>query len=125
MTELSGKSNPALVDASPPVHHAASGAVQPNGTDRALFPTPATNNVTWRSVNRRVGSVTSIPRTKLDAVGDSQSGKRNTPLAMFLYNSGYLGPEKGKHLGTSGVRKGRPEKEEGEGGRREGGLEVD
>lgn len=45
-----------------------------------------------------MGSVTSIPRTKLDAVGDSQSGKRNTPLAMFLYSSGYLGPEKGKQL---------------------------
>lgn len=54
--------------------------------------------LTWRSVNRRVGSVTSIPRRRLIAVGDSQSGSRKTPLEMFLYSSGYLGPEKGKHL---------------------------
>lgn len=74
--------------------------------------------------------MTSIPRTKLDAGGDSQSGKRNTPLAMFLYSSGYLGPEKGKHLsqggGGGGVWKGTPERrkmaEEGGDGERESGV---
>jgi len=54
--------------------------------------------ITCRSVNRRAGSTTSIPRTRLVAVADSQSGRRNTPFEMFLYSSGYFGAEKGKQL---------------------------
>lgn len=75
-------------------------------------------------MNRRVGSVTSIPRTKLDAVGDSQSGRRNTPLAMFLYSSGYLGPEKGKHL-PAGCGRDHQRKEMAKEGHRERGGQCE
>lgn len=45
-----------------------------------------------------MGSVTSIPRMRLFAEDDKESGKRKTPFEMLLYRSGWFGAKKGKRL---------------------------